>query len=102
MIEEMEEGSEEVMKEAKEEEMADSHSLSIRRVIVDNGIAQFVCCFPCSVSVLFRIWIPQSLEALIFPGSRRPSIATPHRPLSSVTFESESRLTHFHHHFTQL
>jgi hypothetical protein len=83
MVEEIEEATE----EETEKEMLDSDSVYIRRPSVDNGIAQLVCCLLRCVDVLRRIWIPRSFEALSLQGS------TIRRSLSSVIFESESRLT---------
>jgi hypothetical protein len=69
-----------------------SDSFPIRRIIVCNGVAQVVRCSRVSVSAAGRSWIPQSLEIGTF------SVLRIHQLLSSISFESESRLARIESH----
>jgi hypothetical protein len=75
------------LQSSTERQTDDSSLFPIRRVTVGNGIAQFFRCSSPNVSAVRRIWIPRSVEAGTFADWRL------RKSLSSITFESDSRLT---------
>jgi hypothetical protein len=76
-----------VLQPATERHTDNSHSFHIRRIIVRKGFAQFARRAAPRVSIARRIWIPRSLQAVAFANKRFS------QSLSSITFESDSRLT---------
>jgi hypothetical protein len=61
----------------------DSHSLHIRRIIVDKGIVQLFCFSPCCVSVVPRVWIPRSLTDISFRENQ-------YNPMTKITCNYDS------------